>query len=59
MGELVQFQQYTVVRFSWGSAIHDRRGKWITAFFPDEQELDLEPFEVILHDNGIEFLEGT
>ncbi|MGM0846931.1 MAG: hypothetical protein ACQEUT_18385 [Bacillota bacterium] len=55
---MVELNPWEVVRFSWGTAVRHRKGKWVTAFlFPSAQEIDLSDVDVILHDNGIEFLD--
>lgn len=54
--------KWEVVEFSWGTAVRDPHGKWYTLFlFPDAQEINVEHLNVILHDNGIEFVppDGT
>jgi len=56
MGNVVELPQYEVHEFLWGSAVKDRRGKWIRIFIgPDGQEINTENIDVILHENGIEF----
>ena len=48
---------FKVVKFQWGAAVLDKkRNKYISVFFPGDQELDLKDWDVELHDNGIEFL---
>ena len=51
---------YAVYEFPWGTAVKEKRtGKWTNTFLrPDGQEIDVSNIEVILHDNGIEFLIG-
>jgi hypothetical protein len=51
---------YAVYEFPWGTAVKEKRtGKWTNIFLrPDGQEIDVSNIEVILHDNGIEFLIG-
>lgn len=51
---------YAVYGFPWGTAVKEKRtGKWTNIFLrPDGQEIDVSNIEVILHDNGIEFLIG-
>lgn len=42
----------------WGSYVTDRKGKVANIFFkPDGQEINTEKLNVIVHNNGIEFLE--
>lgn len=49
---------YAVYEFSWGTAVKEKRaGKWTNIFLkPDGQEIDVSNIEVVLHDNGIEFV---
>ena len=51
---------YAVYEFPWGTAVKEKRtGKWTNIFLrPDGQEIDVSNIEVILHDNGIEFVIG-
>jgi hypothetical protein len=44
--------------FPWGTAVKDERhDKWVTLFLkPNAQQIDVEHLNVILHDNGIEFV---
>jgi hypothetical protein len=48
-----------VHEFKWGSAIKNTKtGKWDTCFLkPNAQEIDVSSLNVVLHDNGIEFLD--
>ena len=59
MSTVIDLFRYEVHEFPWGSAIKEQRTrKWTKLFLkPSGQEVDLEGLEVILHDNGIEFLE--
>lgn len=49
---------WELYEFSWGTAVRNgMSGKWIKLFlFPNAQEINVEHLNVILHDNGIEFL---
>ncbi len=51
---------YAVYEFPWGTAVKEKRtGKWTTVFLkPDGQGIDVSNIEVILHNNGIEFISG-
>jgi len=51
---------YAVYEFPWGTAVKEKRtGKWTTVFLkPDGQRIDVSNIEVILHNNGIEFISG-
>lgn len=48
---------FTVYETPWGSYYVNRNNKPMRCFFKDGQELILENFNVIIHDNGIEFLD--
>lgn len=57
MGEVKQLQPYEVVEFSWGTAVRHRNGKWENIFIrPGGQEIDASELDVVLRDNGIEFV---
>lgn len=49
---------WEVYEFSWGTAVKEKRtGKWQRVFLkPDGQEINVELLDVLLHDNGIEFI---
>lgn len=47
---------FTVYETSWGSYYVNRNNKPMRCFFKDGQELIVENFNVIIHDNGIEFI---
>lgn len=51
---------YAVYEFPWGTAVKEKRtGKWTNIFIkPDGQVIDVSQNEVILHENGIEFIVG-
>lgn len=49
--------RFNVYKISFGSYYTDRKDKPIRVFFKDGQELDVSNLNVIIHDNGIEFLE--
>jgi hypothetical protein len=57
---VIQLHRWEVYGFPWGTAVREQRtGKWTNIFLrPDGQEIDVSNIEVILHDNGIEFLIG-
>jgi hypothetical protein len=57
---VIQLHRWEVYGFPWGTAVKEKRtGKWTNIFLrPDGQEIDVSNIEVILHDNGIEFLIG-
>ena len=53
--------KYEVYEFFWGSAVKEQKtGKWTNVFLrPGDVEINLVklPFDVEVHENGIEFLE--
>ena len=57
MDNVVDFRPWEVWEFSWGSAMKHHNGRWEKAVLrPSGQEIDLSDLNVILHDNGIEFI---
>lgn len=57
MENVVEFKPYEVYEFSWGSAVKHRNGEWDKVFLkPNAQEIDVSKLNVIIHDNGIEFI---
>ena len=58
MPKVIQlFPGYEVEPFPWGAAVKDlKTGNYTSCFFPDGQELDLEHWDCILHENGIQFI---
>lgn len=57
--KVVPMPQFGVYTFPWGTAVKDRRGKWTNIFIsPNGQEINVENLDVILHENGIEFVGG-
>lgn len=55
MGDVIDLKPWEVHVFPWGSAVKKRNGKW-THIFIAGQEVNVENIEVILHENGIEFV---
>jgi prepilin-type processing-associated H-X9-DG protein len=57
---IIEIKPWEVVKFPWGIAVRHRKGKWANIVFYDGQELNLETIgmDVILHENGIEFVKG-
>lgn len=49
---------WAVYSFSWGTAMkHVPTDKWHKCWmYPNAQEIDVEHLDVVLHDNGIEFI---
>lgn len=49
---------WSVYQFSWGTAMkHNPSNKWHKCWmYPNAQEIDVEHLDVVLHDNGIEFV---
>lgn len=57
MSNVVDLKAWEVVRFPWGSAVRHSKGKWDKIFVsPTGQEIDVSELNVVLHDNGIEFV---
>lgn len=57
MNNVIDLLPYEVYEFEWGSAVKHRNGKWERVFLsPNAQEIDLSNLEVIIHENGIEFI---
>jgi hypothetical protein len=58
--KVIQLYRWEVYEFLWGTAVKEKRtGKWTTVFLkPDGQRIDVSNIEVILHDNGVEFVIG-
>lgn len=57
MSEVKQLKPYEVVEFEWGTAVRHRNGKWEHIFIrPSGQEINVSKLDVVLHDNGIEFV---
>ena len=48
--------RFKVYKTDWGAYTTDRKDKLLRAFFKDGQELDLQNLDVIMHENGIEFI---
>lgn len=57
MSNIVELKPWEVWEFNWGSAVKHHNGRWEKAILkPSGQEIDLTKMNVILHDNGIEFI---
>lgn len=59
MGEVIDIKHHWETHsFPWGSAVRERNGKWSLCFLngKDPQHINFENLNVILHDNGIEFV---
>lgn len=58
MNLITQLKPYESVEFPWGVGVRHCNGKWTTVFIkPLAQEIDVSQLNVILHDNGIEFID--
>lgn len=57
--KIIPLRYWEVYKFPWGSAVKERRtGKWEKIFLhPNGQEIDVSKLRVILHENGIEFMD--
>ncbi len=54
---VIPIKPYELVEFAWGTAVKHRNGRWEKVFIkPLAQEIDVTELDVVLHDNGIEFL---
>ena len=52
-----ELSPWEVVQFSWGTGVRHRKGKWDRLYLNGTgQEINVEHMNVILHDNGIEFV---
>ena len=59
LSNVVPLNPYEVYEFAWGSAIKKRNMDWEKIFIkPTGQEIDVTGINVILYENGIEFLEA-
>jgi len=57
MNNVVDFLPYEVYEFYWGTAVKHRNGRWEKIFLKtDGQEIDVSHLDIIVHENGIEFL---
>lgn len=55
--KLVKMSPYEVYEFPWGTAVKHRKGAWEKVFLkPSGQEIDVSGLNILLHENGIEFL---
>lgn len=56
-GAIVDLLPYEVYEYAWGTAIKKRNGKWEKLFLRNNsQEINVENINLILHENGIEFV---
>lgn len=53
---VINVYPWEVVQFSWGVGIRHAKGKWETIILRGGQEINVTEMNVILHDNGIEFV---
>lgn len=55
---IIPFRYWEVYEFPWGTAVMDARtSKWVSLFIkPDGQEIKVAHLNIVLHQNGIEFL---
>lgn len=52
-----KLKPWEVVEFFWGVGVRHRKGKWEKIYLkPDGQEIDVSSLNIILHENGIEFI---
>ena len=58
MNRITQLKPYESVEFPWGAGVRHRNGRWVKVFIkPLAQEIDVSELDVVLHDNGIEFVD--
>lgn len=58
MDNLIRLKPWSAYETFWGSYVTDSRGNVTNIFFkPDGQEINTEKLNVIVHENGIEFIE--
>ena len=58
MGAVVQLEQWELIQYGWCQVVKScRRGQVTNLIFPDGQELDVEKWNIVIHDNGIEFID--
>lgn len=57
MNNIVELKPYEVYEFKWGTAVKHRNGEWEKVFLkPNAQEVDVSHLNIIIHENGIEFI---
>ncbi|MDE0582231.1 hypothetical protein ON064_04115 [Planococcus sp. A6] len=54
--EASTFKPWETIQFSWGVGVRHRKGGWELLILSNGQEWDVSKMNVILHDNGIEFI---
>lgn len=60
MDNVTKLEAWETVKFPWGTAVRHRKGRWTNVYlYPEAQEINVEHLDVILHDNGIEFIPNT
>lgn len=59
MGDIVYLRPWKTFVAPFCCYVEDHKGKVHAIIFPDGQQLNTENMNVIIHDNGIEFLEVT
>ena len=54
-----EIKPWEVVDYYWGTVVKHRKGNISKIFLkPDGTEIDCENLDVIVHENGIEFIKG-
>jgi len=58
MENVIPLQVWEMHEFAWGTAVREHRtGRWTHVVLkPDGQQINVEHLNVVLHENGIEFL---
>ena len=59
MGDVIQLKPWKLYETAFCCFVADSKGKVTNIIFPDGQELNTENMTIIVHGNGIEFLEVT
>lgn len=54
--KVTELKPYAVVKYYWGAVVKHRNGNPELVILNDGQEIDLTDLEVIIHENGIEFI---
>jgi hypothetical protein len=54
---IIPLHRWEVYKFAWGAAVKEQRtGRWTNIILSNEQKISVEGLNVVLHDNGIEFI---
>lgn len=54
---VIPLNYWQAIEYEWGNAVIDKNDKVIEVYLkPDGQKINVEHLNVLLHENGIEFL---